>query len=141
MFSLIAWVNISSIANRILRQMFSRTQRNLILKSYPKQFRSYILFVVCKKKLIIISFKSGFGDYTESGVVIPVTYQGRKGGFVQSMFLDCAAPISGGREVRKFEIIELIHILIFSLSHQVWGFPKVKILSFRLRFFQRHSLF
>ncbi len=47
---------------------------------------------------------SGFGDYTESGVVIPCTYQGRPVNFVQSMFLDDEPPISGGREI--------------------WGFPK-----------------
>jgi len=47
---------------------------------------------------------TGFGDYTESGQVIPVTYQGRAGVYVHSMFLDDDAPIAGGREI--------------------WGFPK-----------------
>jgi len=47
---------------------------------------------------------SGFGDYTESGQVIPVSYQGEKASYVHSMYLDDHAPIAGGREI--------------------WGFPK-----------------
>ena len=47
---------------------------------------------------------TGFGDYTESGQVIPVTFQGRKGGYTHCMFLDDHPPIAGGREL--------------------WGFPK-----------------
>jgi acetoacetate decarboxylase len=47
---------------------------------------------------------TGFGDYTESGQVIPVSFQGRKGGYSHCMFLDDHPPIAGGREL--------------------WGFPK-----------------
>lgn len=47
---------------------------------------------------------TGFGDYTESGQIIPVRYQGELGGFTIAMFLDCEAPIAGGREI--------------------WGYPK-----------------
>ncbi len=47
---------------------------------------------------------SGFGDYTESGQVIPVSYKGKIGNYVHSMFLDCEPPIAAGREI--------------------WGFPK-----------------
>lgn len=47
---------------------------------------------------------AGFGDYTESGVVIPCVYKGEKVNFTMQMYLDCEPPISGGREV--------------------WGFPK-----------------
>ncbi len=47
---------------------------------------------------------TGFGDYTESGQVIPVTYKGKKGSYVHSMYLDDEAPIAAGREI--------------------WGFPK-----------------
>ena len=46
---------------------------------------------------------TGFGDYTETGQVIPVRYKGEHGA-VHSMFLDDDAPIAGGREL--------------------WGFPK-----------------
>lgn len=47
---------------------------------------------------------TGFGDYTESGIVIPCTYKGEAVNFVAQMYLDCEPPISGGREI--------------------WGFPK-----------------
>lgn len=47
---------------------------------------------------------TGFGDYTESGQVIPVSFQGRRGGYSHCMFLDDHPPIAGGREL--------------------WGFPK-----------------
>jgi acetoacetate decarboxylase len=47
---------------------------------------------------------TGFGDYTESGQVIPVSFKGRKGGYSHCMFLNDHSPIAGGREL--------------------WGFPK-----------------
>ncbi|TWS98446.1 acetoacetate decarboxylase [Reyranella sp. CPCC 100927] len=52
---------------------------------------------------------TGFGDYTESGQVIPVRFKGadgvvQDGGYVHAMYLDDDAPIAGGREI--------------------WGFPK-----------------
>ena len=47
---------------------------------------------------------TGFGDYTESGQVVPVTFEGKAGGYVHSMYLNDEAPIAGGREL--------------------WGFPK-----------------
>jgi acetoacetate decarboxylase len=47
---------------------------------------------------------TGFGNYTESGQVIPVTFNGAAGSYVHSMYLNDDAPIAGGREI--------------------WGFPK-----------------
>ncbi|ATL91581.1 acetoacetate decarboxylase [Aeromonas sp. CU5] len=47
---------------------------------------------------------NGFGDFNESGQVIPVFYEGVSGTYVHSMFLDSHSPIAGGREI--------------------WGFPK-----------------
>jgi 3-hydroxybutyrate dehydrogenase len=47
---------------------------------------------------------TGFGDYTETGQVIPVGFRGRKGGYSHCMFLNDEGPIAGGREL--------------------WGFPK-----------------
>src|SRR4051794_19026896 len=47
---------------------------------------------------------SGFGDYTESGVVIPCDYQGKHINFTAQMYLDDEPPIAAGREI--------------------WGFPK-----------------
>jgi acetoacetate decarboxylase len=59
---------------------------------------------VVKYEFIRMPDSAGFGDYTESGQVIPVTYKGEKGAYVHSMYLDDEAPIAGGREI--------------------WGFPK-----------------
>jgi acetoacetate decarboxylase len=47
---------------------------------------------------------SGFGDYTETGVVIPCSFEGKPASFVSQMYLDDEAPIAAGREI--------------------WGFPK-----------------
>lgn len=59
---------------------------------------------VVKYEFIRMPDSTGFGDYTESGQVIPVSFDGEHGGYVHSMYLDDDAPIAGGREL--------------------WGFPK-----------------
>lgn len=59
---------------------------------------------VLRFEFIRMPDSTGFGDYTESGQVIPVTFEGRSGVYVHSMYLDDDAPIAGGREI--------------------WGFPK-----------------
>src|SRR6185437_11348406 len=41
-------------------------------------------------------------DYTESGQVIPVSYQGQAGSFTHQMFLNDHPPIAGGRELCVF---------------------------------------
>jgi len=57
-----------------------------------------------KYEFIRMPDSTGFGDYTETGQVIPVSFRGRKGGYSHCMFLDDEGPIAGGREL--------------------WGFPK-----------------
>ena len=47
---------------------------------------------------------TGFGDYTESGQVIPVRLGAERGGYSHAMYLNDGPPIFGGREL--------------------WGFPK-----------------
>ena len=47
---------------------------------------------------------AGFGDYTESGVVIPCLFGDEHVNFTAQMYLDNEPPIAGGREI--------------------WGFPK-----------------
>ena len=47
---------------------------------------------------------TGFGDYTETGQVIPVRFRGAdgvvtEGSYVHAMYLDDDAPIAGGREI------------------------------------------
>lgn len=59
---------------------------------------------IVKYEFIRMPDSAGFGDYTETGQVIPVTFHGEPGVFVHSMYLDDDAPIAGGREI--------------------WGFPK-----------------
>jgi acetoacetate decarboxylase len=59
---------------------------------------------VVKFEFIRMPDSTGFGDYTESGQVIPVSLNGRKGGYSHCMFLNDHPPIAGGREL--------------------WGFPK-----------------
>lgn len=59
---------------------------------------------IVKYEFIRMPDSTGFGDYTESGQVIPVSFRGQKGGYVHSMYLNDDAPIAGGREI--------------------WGFPK-----------------
>ena len=59
---------------------------------------------IVKYEFIRMPDSTGFGDYTESGQVIPVTFKGRKGGYTHCMFLNDHPPIAGGREL--------------------WGFPK-----------------
>jgi acetoacetate decarboxylase len=59
---------------------------------------------VVKYEFIRMPDSTGFGDYTESGQVIPVEFEGQRGGYVHAMFLNDDAPIAGGREI--------------------WGFPK-----------------
>ena len=46
----------------------------------------------------------GFGDYSESGVVIPCKFKGQDVNFTCQMYLDDEPPTTGGREI--------------------WGFPK-----------------
>ncbi len=57
-----------------------------------------------KYEFIRMPDSTGFGDYTESGQVIPVSLNGKKGGYVHAMYLNDDSPIAGGREI--------------------WGFPK-----------------
>src|SRR3954466_9775314 len=59
---------------------------------------------IVKYEFIRMPDSTGFGDYTESGQVIPVRFRGEMGGYVHAMFLDDDPPIAGGREL--------------------WGFPK-----------------
>jgi acetoacetate decarboxylase len=59
---------------------------------------------VVRYEFIRMPNSTGFGDYTETGQVIPVTFRGEPGGYVHAMYLNDDAPIAGGREL--------------------WGFPK-----------------
>jgi acetoacetate decarboxylase len=57
-----------------------------------------------KYEFICMPDSTGFGDYTESGQIIPVSFRGRRGNYTLCMFLNDHPPIAAGREL--------------------WGFPK-----------------
>ncbi len=59
---------------------------------------------IVKYEFIRMPDSTGFGDYTESGQVIPCRFKGRQGGYTHAMYLNDDSPIAGGREL--------------------WGFPK-----------------
>lgn len=59
---------------------------------------------IVKYEFINMPDSDSFGSYCESGQVIPVLFNKKKGSYVHLMFLDDIAPIVGGREI--------------------WGFPK-----------------
>src|SRR5476651_2513631 len=63
-----------------------------------------IIDSVVKYEFIRMPDSTGFGDYTETGQVIPVRLNGEIGAYTHAMYLDDDAPIAGGREL--------------------WGFPK-----------------
>ena len=84
-----------------------RTDYDLLRKVVPEPLE--IVDPIVKYEFIRMPDSTGFGDYTDSGQVIPVRYTDKNGhvqdgGFVLSMFLDDDPPIAGGREL--------------------WGFPK-----------------
>src|ERR1700704_196540 len=79
-----------------------RTDREALEAVVPEPLE--IVDAVVNYEFIRMPDSTGFGDYTETGQVIPVRYKGEAGGYVHSMYLDDEAPIAGGREL--------------------WGFPK-----------------
>ena len=79
-----------------------RTDPDLLRAVVPEPLE--IVEPIVKYEFIKMPDSTGFGDYTETGQVIPVRYKGEEGVYVHSMYLDDDAPIAGGREI--------------------WGFPK-----------------
>ena len=79
-----------------------RTDRERLRAVVPEPLE--VTEAIVKYEFIRMPDSNGFGDYTESGQVIPVTFRGRKGGYTHCMFLNDEGPIAGGREL--------------------WGFPK-----------------
>ena len=59
---------------------------------------------IVKYEFIRMPDSTGFGDYSESGQVVPVKFKGKDGNYTLAMFLNDGPPIYGGREL--------------------WGFPK-----------------
>ena len=91
-------------------RFYNREYLIITYRTDPKKLREVVpepLQVdesLVKYEFIRMPDSTGFGDYTESGQVIPVSFKGRKGGYTHCMFLNDHPPIAGGREL--------------------WGFPK-----------------
>jgi len=79
-----------------------RTDRDALRAVVPEPLE--IIEPVVKYEFIRMPDSTGFGDYTESGQVVPVRFGGEEGVYTHAMYLDDDAPIVGGREL--------------------WGFPK-----------------
>ena len=79
-----------------------RTDRDALEAVVPEPLE--IVDNVVNYEFIRMPDSTGFGDYTETGQVIPVRFKGEVGGYVHSMYLNDNSPIAGGREI--------------------WGFPK-----------------
>lgn len=79
-----------------------RTDRNALERIVPEPLA--VADEIAKFEFIRMPDSTGFGDYAESGQVVPVTFRGEAGVYVHSMYLNDESPIAGGREI--------------------WGFPK-----------------
>lgn len=88
--------------NREFMVITYRTDRDKLRAVVPEPLE--IGEPIVKYEFIRMPDSTGFGDYSESGQVIPVSFQGRKGSYTHCMFLNDHPPIAGGREL--------------------WGFPK-----------------
>jgi acetoacetate decarboxylase len=80
-----------------------RTDPELLRKVIPAPLKMLDDPIV-KFEVINMPDSTGFGNYCESGQVIPVSLNGVVGSYVHSMYLNDHPPIAGGREI--------------------WGFPK-----------------
>src|SRR6516165_2179507 len=91
-------------------RFYDREFMSITYRTDPEKLRAVVpepLMVdapLVKYEFIRMPNSTGFGDYTETGQVIPVSLGGRKGGYTHCMFLNDEPPIAGGREL--------------------WGFPK-----------------
>jgi acetoacetate decarboxylase len=79
-----------------------RTDPEALARVVPEPLE--VVDSVVKYEFIRMPDSTGFGDYTETGQVIPVRLKGEEGAYTHAMYLDDEGPIAGGREL--------------------WGFPK-----------------
>jgi acetoacetate decarboxylase len=79
-----------------------RTDREALERVVPEPLE--ITDPIVKYEFIRMPDSTGFGDYCESGQVIPVRFRGEVGQYTHAMYLNDGPPIYGGREL--------------------WGFPK-----------------
>jgi len=79
-----------------------RTDREALERVVPQPLE--VVEPIVKYEFIRMPDSTGFGDYCESGQVIPVRFNGQIGQYTHAMYLNDGPPIYGGREL--------------------WGFPK-----------------
>ncbi len=79
-----------------------RTDMEALQRVVPEPLE--VVDPIVKYEFIRMPDSTGFGDYCESGQVIPVRFNGQLGQYTHAMYLNDGPPISGGREL--------------------WGFPK-----------------
>jgi acetoacetate decarboxylase len=79
-----------------------RTDRDALERVVPEPLE--IIEPLVKYEFIRMPDSTGFGDYCESGQVIPVRFNGQLGQYTHAMYLNDGPPIYAGREL--------------------WGFPK-----------------
>jgi acetoacetate decarboxylase len=91
-------------ANREYLIITYRTDPAMLRAVVPAPLQCDEREALVKYEFIRMPDSNGFGDYTESGQVIPVSFRGRKGSYTHCMFLNDEGPIAAGREL--------------------WGFPK-----------------
>ncbi len=64
-----------------------------------------------------------FGRFKESGQIISVDYNGIKGSYIHSMYLDLHSPVAGGREIwgglKQWETLPLILMVIIFSEHLI----------------------
>lgn len=89
----------------------NREYFTIVYESDPEAIRQALPepLIPAKGNLVAYEFikmpdSSGFGDYTESGIVIPCLFNGEEVNFTCQMYLDNEPPLTCGREI--------------------WGFPK-----------------
>ena len=78
------------------------TDIEILKKIVPEPLK--VVNNVVKFEFMKMPDASGFGSFSEAGQLIEVEYEGVKGNFSHSMYLDDLAPIAAGREI--------------------WGYPK-----------------
>jgi acetoacetate decarboxylase len=88
--------------NREFLVITYRTEMDALRAVVPEPLE--VVEPLVKFEFIRMPDSTGFGDYTESGQVIPVSFRGAKGLYAHAMYLNDHPPIAGGREL--------------------WGFPK-----------------
>ena len=74
-----------------------RTDPDAIAAVLPEPLE--VTGAIVKYEFIRMPDSTGFGDYTETGQVIPVRFNGEEGAYTHAMYLDDEGPIAGGREL------------------------------------------